>query len=967
MKQPEDFAAALGLDDAAVQSRLAAIGLDPASRAQLREVADAAESMAGPLLDELYRRMRQQPELGALLASDAQVQALKGQQRRYLRELFTADIDRPYVLRRLWIGVVHHRVRLSPPWYLATYAHFICAHLDPIVSSAPTPDAAYAQLLALVRTVFFDASLALDAYGRVEDAAVWGTSQLTTPAPSAHVSGADGSAAGVPGLGQSYARIRLTAENTQDKRRFIGLTGEDLETLSRLRPIVERHMPAILEDFYTFLRGIPETAALVSVETGVRLKQQVASYWLELVEGAFDRPYAASRMRVGVMHEKIGLTPAWYLAGLARQLTGLLRAVTIEADNPVEATRALVRAVFFDVSFIIDAYMEARADSLLRTEGYANQLVAGLASAVAVVDAHDRLVSANRTMVDMCGGDAAVLYLLPAARVLPLPEMSGLIESMRADGTPHRVSAGRLGPRTYRITAMTLASGAAGDGAIAVVLDDVTDLLRLGDDLDAQVDRFEQLADTVGAVLWEIDRATWTVTAVNRAAVDLTGYRDVFFLGRPHAWDSCIVDADRGRFTTQAAALGEGQQAEIDYRLRRADGREVWLRSRLAAAAGDRLIGASIDVTAARRAEALRLEATAAIAGGVAHVVNNSLAAVLGNIELHAIGEGGFERTPLLRHAVAAADKATAMSARLMAFAQRHPLKAMLVSVNQVCVEETEALRALAGAAITVQLDLADELWDCRTDVDMLRMSLASLVTNARTAITGSGEITVRTRNLAGGGLAPEHEGVGADWVELEVCDSGRGMSREVKARAFEPFFTTRSLAEASGLGLSLVHGFVSQSGGHVELVSTEGRGTSVRLRFPRATGGSPVTASPTGQVALVVEDEESVRQVTVGMLRHMGYEVVATGSANEALQLAEARRPALVIADIVLGQSLDGVTLVQRLLAADPSLAVVLISGYPQSHFDLTELPPGVQFVPKPFSAAGLGRAVTNARGVRH
>jgi len=223
----------------------------------------------------------------------------------------------------------------------------------------------------------------------------------------------------------------------------------------------------------------------------------------------------------------------------------------------------------------------------------------------------------------------------------------------------------------------------------------------------------------------------------------------------------------------------------------------------------------------------------ARIASGVAHIVNNSLMAVLGNIELHTMKSGGFEQMPLLAAAVKGTLKARAMASQLLAFSGLHPVKPLLMSLSDACRWTLPKLQFQMGPNIQIQLDLAEDLWTCRLDYEMFAQSLESLAENAKEAMHASGTLRISTRNLPNLQAEDGKTDPGQAWVELEVGDTGHGMSPQTLARAIDPFFSTRSLAEASGLALSLVHGFVNQSGGQVFIESEPGMGTRVHLRFP--------------------------------------------------------------------------------------------------------------------------------------
>lgn len=976
MKDPAQVAQSLGITPAAVQIRLAAVGLTRQDRDALRAAAPESAAMAGEFLDSLYDRLREQPETGAHLRNDAQIERLKVQQRAYLRELFTADVNWEYAMRLLRIGVVHHQVRLAPQWYLATYAHFVCDHLEVFFAPGADPAIAHAQLQALFKSVCFDASLVLDAYGRSRETDLWAELQQRSGQSVGSPTAPDFAAAR-PGRGReesasAYARIPLTRENTIERRRFVGLTDEDVQHLRALGPIVQRHMPEILREFYDFLAATPDMAALVPPATADRLIRQVNSYWTEFCEATFDRPYAASRMRIGVIHEKIGVGPEWYLAGLARQCTGLLRAIAAERPDDLALVRALVRALFFDMSFVLDAYMEARADSLLRTDGFAAQLVAGLASAVCVFDGRDRLVSANSTLVSLVGADPAVLYLMPVESVLPLPGAAELVRSVRASGASgasgptgadgsgdggRRVGAGTLGARRLRMTAMALSGEHSPAGSVALVLDDVTDVLKLGADLEQRQGHYEQLADAAGAVLWEFDADTGTISAINHAALEMTGLRDVAFLGRAHAWTERVADADRPRFLARIQALKPGQQDDVEYRFTHADGGERWLRTRIGRpsdAADARVMGVTLDVTAARRAEGLRLEGIATIAGGVAHTVNNSLMGVLGNIEMFVNQSRPTDAGGHLQAAVDATRKSQDMAARLLSFAGQQTLRPQPLAVHEAVREGWPRIERQLGAGITATFEGEGE-WEVRADREALLTALECLASNARDAMCGEGTFTVRRRDLSGSTLSPLDEAFGREWIELEVSDSGAGMPAHVRDHAVEPFFTTRSLAESSGLGLSMVHGFLLQSGGHVRLDSAPGRGTTVRLRFPRFVASDPEPVPETRPLVLLVEDEPEIRRVFATMVRHLGHDVITAGSAEEAHRAVGRHRPSVLLTDIVLGAGGDGIQLASDLTLADPDLAVVLVSGFSPARFDLGSVKFRHQFLSKPFTLQAL------------
>ncbi|MFN7984267.1 MAG: protoglobin domain-containing protein [Vicinamibacterales bacterium] len=958
---PEELATQIGITPASVAVRLGIAGLTLDARRRLRSAADISRAGTDGMLDRLYRRLRDYPDTATLIASDRQVSHLKAQQVRYLAEVFSADIDWAYTLRRLAIGVRHHRVKLSPQWYLTTYSHLLCEHIDLFFSSS-SPHTALEWTTALARVIFFDAALALDAYGRSQEAEVFGRAQ-SEPAAATESAPAEPPAAAESAVPRSrYSRIQLTREGTSERRDFLGLGDEDLVHLRTLRSTLEPRTESVIAEFYSHIATVPEMERLLPESVKARLHGQVVEYWAELMNGGFDRPYAASRMRIGVVHEQIGLTTDWYLLGMARQLGGLLEAIDPTHPDTPARIRALIKAVFFDLSFVIDAYMDARAATLLRTEGYANQLIAGLSAGVAVIDSSNRLIAANRTLVSMAGGEAAVLYLMPLDRALPFPEASTLVQTLRqrtADNRALDSVVARLGDRRLRMTAMPLGELSKPDGTIALVVDDVTEIVRLGNELEHYTEHIEHLADGVGLVLWELDLLSWTVTAINEAVGDLTGYRDVFFLGRPSAWIDRVVEEDRRTFIGRASALKPGERCDVEYRIRRADGVDIWVRSRLSRsrrAAESRLMGATFDVTALKRSDALRFEAISTLAGGVAHVVNNCLTGIMGGIQMHVRQSGLKAPSPMLMAAVEASGRAAATISQLTTFAGQQPLRSVAVSLSAVSQAALPALRSLFGESTVIQLDLADDLWMCRADPHLLHRTLECLADNSRRAMGWTGVFRITTRNRPAADMGrPPVPGTAMDWVEWELADSGEGMTEDVLAKAMNPFFTTRSLANADGLGLSMVQGFVKQCGGHVEIASVPHRGTTVTIRLPRDPEAITTSNDDKRPLVLLVEDQAEIRQVTAVMIDAIGYRVVDTGSVEEARHLAETLRPCILVADVVLGQGTDGVHLAAQMSASDAQIAVILISGYSRRHLDLSSLPASCQFLPKPFSMEQL------------
>ena len=285
------------------------------------------------------------------------------------------------------------------------------------------------------------------------------------------------------------------------------------------------------------------------------------------------------------------------------------------------------------------------------------------------------------------------------------------------------------------------------------------------------------------------------------------------------------------------------------------------------------------------------------------------------------------------------------------------------------------------GERVTIETDLAEGLWPVRSDPGQIESALLNLLVNARDAMPGGGDVTIRTANVTVGRdrIEPAPDLREGPHVMIEVADSGVGMAPEVLARATEAFFTTKEAGHGTGLGLSTIHGFVRRAGGDLTIRSREGAGTSVRLYFPRdadaaaqrrdpaAQGGeeTPLPRARPGECILVVEDEEAVRQSAVGTLQELGYKVKEAGTADAALQiLAGSRGICLLFTDIVMPGSANGYQLAREAQRRQPGLKVLFTSAYGGDVTAEAEAPVDAAFLRKPYRDFELAQAIRTAMG---
>jgi signal transduction histidine kinase len=366
-----------------------------------------------------------------------------------------------------------------------------------------------------------------------------------------------------------------------------------------------------------------------------------------------------------------------------------------------------------------------------------------------------------------------------------------------------------------------------------------------------------------------------------------------------------------------------------------------------------------------------RLEAVGKLTGGVAHDFNNLLAVVVGNLDL--LRHKARLEAPmreLVDNALQAADRGATLVKRLLAFSRRQKLDPGPASVNALVSNMTGLLRRSLGEQFTIETHLAERLWTCNVDAPQLETALLNLVINGRDAMPNGGRVGISTRNVF---LQGDREAAsGAPHVCVAVADTGAGIPEELRGQVFEPFFTTKGPGNGTGLGLSMVFGFVKQSNGQIRLTSEVGVGTTVTLYFPK-TEETPMPVVPPiseevprarGETVLLCEDDRQVRALAQQVLEELGYRVVAAESAAAALAtVSDGLAPDLLLTDLVLPYGLNGYQLAAELQARLPRLKILFMSGYSQSRTD--HLPQAVLERPllaKPFLRADLARHVRQA-----
>jgi PAS domain S-box-containing protein len=535
-------------------------------------------------------------------------------------------------------------------------------------------------------------------------------------------------------------------------------------------------------------------------------------------------------------------------------------------------------------------------------------------------------------------------------------------------------------------------------------------------DLAASQDRLRLANEAADIGTWDFDPTTrdlrWDAKCRELFGLpsDAEVSYDGSFLAGLHPDDRARADA-----AVQAALDPDGSgKYETEYRtIGLIDGIERWLASSGRAIFEEgkavRFIGTVLDITArrqnearlrelndgleeqvaaevARRSEveealrqAQKMEAVGQLTGGIAHDFNNLLTVVTGNIgiaqrALDAADVGDVRARRSLDNAMKGAERAASLTQRLLAFSRRQPLAPKPVDPDKLVSGMSDLLQRSLGELIRLEIVTSPGLWRAEADPNQLESAILNLALNARDAMPEGGKLTIETENvrLDEGYAAMQAEVPPGQYIMIAVTDTGSGMPRQVIERAFEPFFTTKEVGRGTGLGLSMIYGFVKQSGGHIKIYSEEGEGTTVKIYLPRllsagaeeeepARSTPGIEQSPRQETVLVVEDDDDVRAYTVDCLRELGYRVIEAHDGPSALRLLERQADpvALLFTDVVM-PGMSGRELAEQARTVQASLRVLYTSGYTRNAIvHGGRLDPGVEMITKPFTFEALAQKV--------
>ena len=600
-----------------------------------------------------------------------------------------------------------------------------------------------------------------------------------------------------------------------------------------------------------------------------------------------------------------------------------------------------------------------------------HQTLDHIGDAFLLVDADWRLVFVNAQAERLLGRCRAQLLGHAFTAAYPPAAQSFLEDALRralAGGTHVRVE-DRFDPLGIWLSVDVHPT----PEGLAVYLRDITEQREAEAAIRLTEDRFRLVARATGNAIWDWDiprdQHWWS-----EGLTDRFGHPRDPDGGLATVWEQNLHPDDRDRLLAAQQALLQGQADALreTYRFRCADGSWATVEDHALVIRDHtgrpvRLMGSMNDITERvqleeRLRQSQKLEAVGQLTGGIAHDFNNLLTVILGNAELL---REALRKDPdlgmLAEMTGTAAERGAELTRRLLAFSRRQPLEPRVLDPNALLSGMEGMLRRTLGEHVNIAIARAHDLWLTEVDAGQLEAAILNLALNARDAMPDGGALTIETANAAldDDYAAAEIDLVPGQYVVVVVTDTGHGMTPQTVARAFEPFFTTKEIGKGSGLGLSMVFGFVKQSGGHVRIYSEPGLGTAVKLYFPRAD--APVAAMPEpvrprlvggDETILVVEDEPMVREHVVLQLKALGYSVIDAGTGPDALgALAGTGSIDLLFTDIVMPGGMSGPHLAEIARRDRPALKVLYTSGYTEtSILHQGRLDPGVELLTKPY-----------------
>ncbi|MBI3393021.1 MAG: PAS domain S-box protein [Nitrospirae bacterium] len=709
-------------------------------------------------------------------------------------------------------------------------------------------------------------------------------------------------------------------------------------------------------------------------------------------------PIAVIRRQVVLLVLATALATAAFAALVARRIrnpvAGLSR-ITARFAGGETGARAPVasRDEIGDLASAFNAMAERLTGSqnvIVEEKSRLEALIHGVRDGVVFVDADDRVVLLNDAAEEMLGVEDVGAVGMPVLGVLPgLGELVPVLEAFRNGEQGHCVSEIAFRGRDLE----TASSPIRADGAYigtALVFRDVTERKRAEAALRESEARLAQAQRIARVGSWEHDFKGgvlhWSDEVCRILGLEPRKTEAAFddFLDRVHPDDLGEVRKGIER------ALAGGGSLDVDHRIVLPDGsvRVVHAQAEVTfdeAGRPIRMLGAVQDITEQRQLEeqfrqAQKMETIGRLAGGVAHDFNNMLTVVSGYAQV--VLKGMRPDDPLRQDVEIirqVAERTASLARQLLTFSRQHSSAPRIVSLGALLAGLEKMVGRLVGEDVELSFLSAPDIGNVRIDPGQIEQALMNLAINARDAMPNGGKLTIEAADAdLDEAYARRHVGVSPGrYVTLAVSDTGVGMDEETRARIFEPFFTTKEVGKGTGLGLSMVYGIVRQSGGHIEVYSEPGVGTTFKIYFPRVEETAPAGAGtaageipalyPDGKgTILVIEDEEEIRKLVRRVLSSQGYELLVASRGDEAVGVTEKHEGPidLLLTDVVM-PGMSGREAASRLTSLRPRMKVIYMSGYAAGAIARHGvLEPGTAFLQKPFTPDALLRKVREVLG---
>lgn len=628
---------------------------------------------------------------------------------------------------------------------------------------------------------------------------------------------------------------------------------------------------------------------------------------------------------------------------------------------------------------LLEAAVEQISDIVIITESVTQDAL-GNAKIVYVNDAFERLTGFTR---DEAVGQTPSILQGPKTQRSELDRIQKAFETHLPVST-ELINYTKCGREYWlELDIVPLENGAGQVKHFVAVQRDITDRKRGEDALRVSEARFRLIADATENTVWDWDIAEGRWWWSDGMAQQFGHHPDPD-AKEPTLWRENVHPDDQARLdeSFEKLLLGEIDASHERYVFRRADGSWAHVEDHAFPIRDDegrivRVIGSMADISdrldmEEQLRQSQKLEAVGQLTGGIAHDFNNLLTIIMGNTEM--LQDSLEQDSPLRRFADASAvatDRAAELTNRLLAFSRKQMLQPQVLDVNAVITDFEDILSRTLGEDVDIEIDLANDIWLTEIDLAQAEAAILNLAINARDAMQGGGLLTIETANvvLDEAYVSSEPDVPAGHYIVIAVSDTGHGIPKDQITKVFQPFFTTKAVGQGTGLGLSMVHGFVKQTGGHIRIYSEVNEGTTVKLYFPRYVGdreeqGNTSQDRPLqhGQeTILVIEDDVLILQQLMAQLTGLGYRVITASAGPPALDILRARTDIdLLLTDVILPGGMNGRQIADAARAIHPDLKVLFTSGYSgEAIVHHGRLDSVVNFLGKPYRHSELAAKV--------